>query len=487
MPPAAIVRTVFLAVVLAALASVGGRGVEAADRGAAPAGAAERLEWFREAKFGMMVHWGLYSIPAGEWKGRRSTGIGEWIMHRLRIPRQEYAGLAGGFNPRDFDAESWVRLAAEAGMKYIVVTAKHHDGFAMYGSKVSPYNIVDATPFGRDPLKEIADACARHHVRFGIYYSQVLDWNEPGGGGLAAERSNVWDFPPVDEADPGGLYEKYISEKAVPQVRELLQNYGPIAIVWFDGPGKSTHDVSGRFIEAVRSLQPNTLISGRLKPGGTGGDYISTGDNNIPAQYLGKEAWEVPATMNQTWGFRKDDDNWKSPGEILFKLVDVVSKGGNYLLNVGPTAEGVIPAPSQQTLRAVGRWLKINGEAVYSSGASPFGDEFGEASAKFRLRNEQPVFLVNPTWRCTTKPGKLYFTIFHAEREGTVSAIFPLPAFPNQIRALYMLDDPAHTPLQVATRPDGTRVVTIPNINDSMGSVLVVEIAGDRFAPQAAH
>ena len=327
-----------------------------------------RLEWFREAKYGLFIHWGLYAIPAGEWKGARVPGIGEWIMNRAKIPVREYEALASQFNPVKFDADAWVQLAQDAGMKYIVITSKHHDGFALFGSKVSRYNVVDATPFKRDILKELAAACAKRKMRLGFYYSQAQDWHEPNGAG------NNWDFPPNDKKD----FDQYLRDKAEPQVRELLTGYGPVALIWFDTPQLMTAERSQRFTDLVRSLQPNTLIDGRL---GAAGDYVSTGDNIIPGEKR-TEAWETPATINHTWGYRKDDVDWKRPGEIIFKLVDIVSKGGNYLLNVGPMADGVIPPASQDVLRAAGRWLKVNGEAVYGARPTPFGEELGEPSAK---------------------------------------------------------------------------------------------------------
>ena len=335
---------------------------------------AKRLAWFREAKYGLFIHWGLYAIPAGEWKGKRSLGLGEWIMNRSQIPVKEYEQLAARLNPVKFDPDAWVQLAQDAGMKYIVITSKHHDGFAMFGSRVSGYNIVDATPYKRDVLKALADACAKRNMRLGFYYSQAQDWHEPGGAG------NTWDFGPDQGPDGKELkaYDEYLRNKAEPQVKELLTGYGPVALIWFDTPRMMTPERGKRFTDLVRSLQPTTLIDGRL---GTEGDYRSTGDNVIPSE-TSTEAWETPATINDTWGYRTDDTNWKSPGQIAFKLVDIVSKGGNYLLNVGPTAEGVIPQVSQDILRTVGRWLKVNGEAVYGAGPSPFGDEFGEFSAR---------------------------------------------------------------------------------------------------------
>jgi alpha-L-fucosidase len=446
-----------------------------------PAAREQRVQWFREAKFGLFIHWGLYSIPAGIWKAERSPGIGEWIMNRMKVPVKEYERLAGGFDPVKFDAEAWVQMAEDAGMKYIVITSKHHDGFAMYRSSVSPYNIYDATPFHRDPIKELAEACARHHLRFGFYYSQSQDWHEPGGAG------NDWDFPSdaekgkVDPATGTSAYDRYLREKAEPQVRELLQNYGPVCLIWFDTARMMEGERGLRFIRLVRSLQPATLIDGRL---GVPGDYESTGDNAIPAQIRAGD-WETPATINHTWGYRTDDTDWKSPGEILFKLVDIASKGGNYLLNVGPTAEGVIPPASQDNLRTVGRWLRVNGDAVYGAGRSPFGEEFGDYAANLKARDGRPAFLGRNEWRCTTKPGKLFFTIFRVTERmpnpsGPIDGRFALPAFKNAIKAAYMLDDPKRAPLEVRTAADGTRALAVSRfINDTMGAVAVVEIEGD--------
>jgi alpha-L-fucosidase len=235
----------------------------------------KRLEWFRDAKYGLFIHWGLYAIPAGEWQGKRSLGLGEWIMNRSKIPVREYEKLAAQFNPVKFDADGWVQLAQDAGMKYIVITSKHHDGFAMFKSKVSPYNVADATPFKRDVLKELADACATRGMRLGFYYSQSQDWHEKDGAG------NTWDFGPDQTPDGKDLknYDSYLRGKAEPQVKELLTAYGPVALIWFDTPRMMTPERGQRFADLVRTLQPNTLIDGRL---GTDGDYRSTGDHVSP-------------------------------------------------------------------------------------------------------------------------------------------------------------------------------------------------------------
>ncbi len=403
---------------------------------------AARIRWFREAKFGLFIHWGLYAIPAGEWKGQPIAGIGEWIMNRAKIPVKEYEQLATQFNPTKFNAEDVVQLAVDAGMKYIVITSKHHDGFAMYGSKVSPYNIVDATPFKRDPLKELAAACARHNIRLGFYYSQSQDWHEPNGAG------NTWDFGPDDKKD----YDQYLRGKAEPQVKELLTGYGPVCLIWFDTPRMMTGDRAQRFIDIVRQLQPACLIDGRL---GSAGDYRSMGDNRIPPTAV-KEDWEVPATLNRTWGFKKDDTDWKPPSDLVFKLVDIASKGGNYLLNVGPTSEGIVPQASQDNLRAVGRWLKVNGEAIYGAGVTPFGDELGAYSATEKDKDGKPIFKAREDWRCTTKPGKLYIHLFKWP-----GAKFELGGVKENVKRAYFLADPARKRLTVK-KNGAALTITLP-------------------------
>ena len=425
----------------------------------------ERLAWFHEAKYGLFIHWGLYAIPAGEWKGKRIPGIGEWIMYRARIPVREYEQLAKQFNPVKFNAEEWVRLAKDAGMKYIVITSKHHDGFALYDSKASPFDVVEATPFKRDVLKELAAACAKHGMRLGFYYSQAQDWHEPGGAG------NEWDFPPDDQKDKSGAYDTYLREKAEPQVRELLTGYGPVALIWFDTPRLMTEARGKRFVDIVRSLQPKTLIDGRL---GVEGDYVSTGDNVIPAE-IQKTAWEVPATINHTWGYKSYDKDWKSPGQIAFKLIDSVSKGGNYLLNVGPMADGVIPQASQDVLRHVGDWLKVNGEAVYGAGPSPWGAELGEFSARgAKDVRGNPLFLQQTQWRVTTKAGKLYVTFFDEPR-----APFEIPAMKNDIKRAYRLADGA--PVELKKENGKTFLILERPILNPMATVVVVEITGERI------
>jgi len=315
-------------------------------------------EWFKKAQFGMMIHWGLYSLPAGEWKGERMEDIGEWLQQYFRIPNAEYHKLAKAFNPILFDAEEWVKLARDAGMKYIVFTAKHHEGFAMYKSEVSPFNIVDATPFKRDVLKELSDACRKYDMKLGLYYSQEIDWSEKNGGGYTSGKTwcggkaywtNNWDFPDDEHKDSSICFEN----KVKPQVREILTRYGEIFLIWFDTPGVITPAQSDELYEMVKKYQPDCLVNSRI--GNGRGDYTSAGDNEIPEDDKGGMLFETPATLNDTWGYKSFDDNWKDADTVIKIKNHLMKRGANYLLNVGPDALGRIPAPAEKILREVGR------------------------------------------------------------------------------------------------------------------------------------
>jgi len=340
---------------------------------------ADTLAWWREARFGLFIHWGLYAIPAGVWRGKRVPYIGEWMMFREKIPVATYEKFAAQFNPRRFDAKAWVQLAKDAGQRYLVITSKHHDGFAMYDSAANSYNVVQRTPFARDPMKDLARECQKQGIKFCFYYSQDLDWHHPDGAW------NTWDYDEKQKQP-----ERYLQEKVFPQLRELLTNYGPIGMIWFDTPLTLSKAQSARIRRFVKKLQPDCLVSGRIGHGL--GDYSLPRDNFLPPARLEGD-WETCATLNHTWGFKKHDHAWKKPETLITTLVDLVSKGVNYLLNIGPDADGVVPAPSAKALRAVGAWLKVNGEAVYGTAPSPFRYEFD--------------------WgRITTKGRTLYFHFF---------------------------------------------------------------------------
>lgn len=419
---------------------------------------AAKMGWFREAKYGLFIHWGLYAIPAGVWNGKPVRISSEWIMAHARIPVKEYEGLANRFNPVRFNAEQWVQMARDAGMKYIVITAKHGDGFAMYRSKVSSYNIYDATPFHRDPCLEIAEACARNGMKLGFYYSQSVDWHEPGGMG------NTWDFEADSSKIVDGAYDRYLQTKVEPQVRELLTNYGPVCEMFFDTPSKMDENHRAeRIAELVYSLQPACLIDGRL---GIPGDYATMGDNGIPSATV-KGEWETPAELNHSWGFDQNDSDYKSPSQVIFTLLDIVSKGGNYLLDVGPTALGVFPEVAVGNLLTVGRWLKVNGEAVYGAGRSPFGEGFKDYLGPARDATGRSISYVFPDWRCTTGDGKLYFTCFRWARE------FKLPSFRNKVVRASILSDPAKADLSFTNDENGSTVVHAPQYApDVMASLM---------------
>jgi len=467
-------RTVTVAIT-ASLPSVQAAGVnpEIAPRPASPELAAwqrefgpshdERMKWWREARFGMFIHWGVYSVPAGVWQGTNVTASGaEWIMNRGRIPVADYQKFPAQFNPTNFNATEWVQLAKDAGMKYMVITAKHHDGFAMFRSRASQFNIYDATPFKRDPLKELAEACQQAGIKLGFYYSQAQDWNHPGGAAAGSktgqpviDAQNHWD------AAQQGSMDEYIDRVAVPQVKELLSNYGNVAVWWWETPTGMTSERAGKLLPLLK-LQPGIISNNRLDKNKSTGDF-ETPEQKIPATGLPGKDWETCMTLNRTWGYRSYDHDWKSPETLIRNLVDIASKGGNYLLNVGPTSLGEIPGPSVERLKAVGSWMKVNGEAIYGTSASPFA----------RL-----------DWgRCTRKETKsgttLYLHVFDWPADGELL----VPGLQNPVKFGTLL---AGEKRLSAINTAGGVVVKLPTVApDKVSSTVVLQIAGPlRLNPQ---
>ncbi len=422
---------------------------------ASPMSTEQRLEWFREAKFGMFIHWGVYSVLGGEWEGRQMPARGELpfvdtnvelIMEGLRIPLADYRRIAQRFNPVEFDAQRWVRLAKQAGMRYLVITAKHQDGFAMYRSRTSSFNIFDATPFRRDPLAELAEACRREGIRFCVYYSHRDDYEDP------SSYANYWDFHETTRD-----YGKYFEGKVKPQLRELLTGYGPLGLIWFDH-GLYTERQAKEIVDLVHSVQPGCLTNGRVGHYGQElmGDYQSLSDHGLPASRI-QEYFETPQTLNDSWGYNKFDQKWKSPKVVIRELVDVVSKGGNYLLNVGPTSAGVIPTPAVDILEKAGAWLQRNGESIYGVSASPFPQS---------------------SWgRSTVHNEKLYLHVFDWPVDGALE----LEGLRNDVRKAYLLLDSGRT-LQFTKTGDRLSIRLPAAPRNDIDSVVVVETRGQAEA-----
>jgi alpha-L-fucosidase len=417
----------------------------------------ERMEWWRDARFGMFVHWGLYAVPAGTYQGRRVDGIGEWIMNSAHIPVAEYEKFAGQFNPVGFNADEWVRTARNAGMKYIVITSKHHEGFSLWDSKVTDYDIMDATPFKRDILAELAKACKKYKVKLCFYYS-IMDWHHPD-----AQAPFYPNYNDTSKSNPN--FSRYVETYMKPQLAELINNYGPLGVLWFDGEWiKDWTEPQGKALYAwLRELQPDLIINNRVGKGRQGmeglnksddeyaGDF-GTPEQQIPATGLPGVDWETCMTMNDTWGFKSYDDNWKSSEDLIRKLADIASKGGNFLLNVGPTPEGLIPQPSVDRLEAMGKWMAVNSESIYGTTASPIG---------------------MPDWgRCTAKDDKLYLHVFNWPADGKLSV-----ALPNaSVAKAYLLADKKKTKLPV-TSDSAKVVVSVPQTApDAVDSVIVLTL-----------
>lgn len=397
-----------------------------------------RMKWWREARFGMFIHWGVYSVPAGTYDGKQIGGIGEWIMRSANIPVARYQEYAKQFNPEKFNATEWVSYAKAAGMKYIVMTAKHHDGFAMYPTKVSDWNITARSEFKRDPIGEMSAACRKAGIKFGVYYSQNLDWHHAGGGTAGA----AW-----DDAQKGDFH-KYVREISAPQVNELLTNYKP-AVLWWD--------INGPFdAEEVRALTASFpkvpgLISNNRLGGGVPGD-TETPEQFIPATGFKGRDWETCMTMNDTWGFKSYDNNFKSTTTLVRNLIDIASKGGNYLLNVGPTSEGIIPAPEVDRLKEVGQWMKVNGSSIYATSASPY--------RKLAFDG-----------RATVKGSNLYLNVFTWPSIG-----ISIQGLQNSVKSAVVIA--TGEKLTVEKKADGSYVIDRPSRLDAISTAISLTLDG---------
>jgi len=420
-----------------------------------PAQREDRMQWFREARFGMFIHFGLYAAPGGDWNGQKVGGIGEWIMNNGRIPVTDYEKLASQFNPSKFSGKEWVAIAKNAGMKYIVITSKHHDGFALFDSKVSNYSLAKASPFKRDLLKELADAAHAEGIKI-CWYHSIMDWHHPDAQSIG--------YPDYNNSKSNPNFPRYVQNYLKPQVKELLTNYGNIGIMWFDGEWIADWKPQmGIDMNAFcRSLQPSVIVNNRVgkarsgmggmsQGAGAAGDY-GTPEQEIPPTGFPGMDWESCMTMNDTWGFKKDDHNWKSDTTIIRMLIDCASKGGNLLLNVGPTPEGLIPQPSVDRLAEVGKWMKTNSQSIYDTSPSPFTKlAFG---------------------KCTQKPGKLFLHVFNSPADNTL--LVPMTA---TISKAYLLADPSKS-LPTSATDQGIQIKLPTDARDPHATVVVVEYKG---------
>ena len=429
----------------------------------------ERLRWFTDAHFGLFLHWGVYSHLGDEWRGVKCDKA-EQIQWEKRIPIADYTKVAAQFNPTKFDATRWVRAAKDAGMKYIVITAKHHDGFAMFDSPSNPYNIVKATPFARDPMKDLAKACKAEGITLCFYYSLGREWHDDSVPNPPGQKlGNFWDYP----VNSKRTMDTYLERKAKPQLRELLTQYGPVGAIWFDTPSGITASQSRALRTLILSLQPNCLINARIANGL--GDY-DISEQFIPGFKKNAKPWESCLTMNHHWGFDQFDDHWKSSDEILRHLVDITSKGGNLLLNIGPTGIGEFPPASLERLHDIGQWMTKNGEAVHGAGPTCFGQEFDPKAAINRSgvdANGQDIvakktppnhgvgkaseaFSAPRGWRCTTKPGIVFIHLLDWP-----GAVLELSRFPGKAHRAYLLADPTRTPIPMEQK-DVTLLLRLP-------------------------
>ncbi|WP_316814955.1 alpha-L-fucosidase [Pedobacter nyackensis] len=422
----------------------------------------ERMKWWRDARFGMFIHWGLYSLPGGEWKGKEVKGYSEHLMRKEKITRSAYLDLAHVFNPVNFNAEEWILAAKKAGMHYFIITAKHHDGFAMYDSKVSDFNIVKQTPFKRDPMAELAAAAKRHDMKFGFYYSHAFDWEHPDAPG------NDWEYnnPGGDkllggvnwyDAHPEWLPKaaRYVDEKAIPQIKELINNYHP-DILWFDTPHKLPLSENMRMLKAIRETDPDIVVNGRLVRSASGnfGDYANTGDRPAELRTVEGDAEAIPTT-NESYGYSKHDESHKPAKFFIRLLANSASRGANLLMNLGPKGDGSFDQKDQHILDTIGSWLAKNGTAVY-------GTE----------RSSLPI----PAWGVVTERGqRLYLHVFNWPNDGNLI----VGGLKSKVKTAYFLADKNKNKLEVK-RLDASDVnVSLPlKSPDEPNVVVVLEIDG---------
>jgi len=430
----------------------------------------ERMRWWREARFGMFIHWGVYAQFAGVYNGHeQQKGGAEWIMNRSKIPYADYQAMAKQFNPVKYDADEWVRMAKNAGMKYIVITSKHHDGFAMFKSEASKWNIADATPYGKDVLQPLAAACKKYGIKLGFYYSQAQDWNNPGGAASRKLMSEGWPNPDSalidaytkehnghwDPMQETATFNEYIDRVAVPQVKELLTNYGEVSVLWWDTPTNMTDEAALK-LQALLKLQPNIITNDRLKRPNFSGD-TKTPEQKIPTvEELDGTDWETCMTMNGTWGYRTSDNKWKSTETLIHNLCDIASKGGNYLLNVGPKPDGTFPEQSIKALQEMGNWMKINGEAIYATKAGPFQSlAWGRSTRKESSDNTI-----------------LYLSVFNWPEDGKLL----LPGIQNKTMNAILLADKSIW--KTENTPEGIVIHLPAKAPDAIASVIKLSVKG---------